>query len=502
MGSSDARAAVAAGSWCKVRRVIAPRAGAAGGAAGGSPKRRAAAAVDARASPSWRAVSPPTAPATTTRATQALRGAIGKDLRSKDWALFVLGESEFYDGNYRAAREAFEKVARGKGRPAQMAPFRIADCLWMEGDRAKAAASYARLAKTASARTGDAALARFRVAEVAADRDRDAARPQFLAIARDFPAHPLADEALRRLGAGTPATPLTTPAPPPVPATTPSITPPASDLAPGDRLRRAESLSKDRHWDEALAELAKLPATLPPELAAERDYQIGMTKFHMRRDYPTAGALLLGAVDQLARASAEKAASAQFHGARALSRVGPRRRGDRRLPQGDRAVSALALGGRGAVPVGVARVQPRALPREHPGVPGDAGQVRRQRVRRRRRLEPGVRAFPARQHGRGGRGSRSLRPPAPDRHRLRRDRRAREILARAHQGEGRARRTRPRPATASSRSAGRFRSTACWRARASSRRASPCRSSCRSRRWRSRRRANRCASRRWRARPS
>ena len=99
------------------------------------------------------------------------------------------------------------------------------------------------------------------------------------------------------------------------------MTPPASDLAPGDRLRRAESLSKDRHWDEALAELAKLPATLPPELAAERDYQIGMTKFRMRRDYPTAGALLLGAVDQLARASAEKAASAQFHGARALSRV-------------------------------------------------------------------------------------------------------------------------------------------------------------------------------------
>ena len=46
-----------------------------------------------------------------------------------------------------------------------------------------------------------------------------------------------------------------------------------------------------------------------------------MTKFRMRRDYPTSGALLLGAVDQLARASADKAASAQFHGARALSRA-------------------------------------------------------------------------------------------------------------------------------------------------------------------------------------
>jgi soluble lytic murein transglycosylase len=248
----------------------------------------------------------------------ALRGAVGKDLRSKDWALFVLAESEFYDGNYKAARESFEKAARAHGRPAQMAPFRIADCLWMEGDRAKAAASYARLIKTVSARTGDAALARFRVAEQTTERDRDAANKQFLAIARDFPAHPLADEALRRLGAGAPATPQTTPTTPPTPQTTPSTTPPPSDLAPIDRLKRAESLSKDRHWDEALAELAKLPATLPPDLAAERDYQAGMTKFHMRRDYAAAGTLLLGAVDRL---SGDKAASAQFHGARALSRV-------------------------------------------------------------------------------------------------------------------------------------------------------------------------------------
>src|SRR5262245_12378422 len=250
-------------------------------------------------------------------AAQALRAALGKDLRSKDWAQFILAESEFYDGNYRAALADFEKVGRGRGRPAQMAPFRIADCLWMEGDHAKAAASYARLAKTASPRVGDVALARFRIAEAAAERNRDAARGQFLAIARDFPAHPLADEALRRLGAGAPPTAPTAPTTP-TPATTPTTTPAPSDLPAADRLRRAESLSKDRHWDEALAELAKLPATLPPELAAERDYQIGMTKFRMRRDYPTAGALLLGAVDKL---SGDKAASAQFHGARALSRV-------------------------------------------------------------------------------------------------------------------------------------------------------------------------------------
>jgi len=243
-------------------------------------------------------------------AVPALRAAATKDLRSKDWALFILAESEFYEGDYRGARDNFEKLAHGHGRPAQMAPFRVADCLWMEGDRAKAAASYAKLAKSATPRTGDVALARFRVAEQTAERDRAAARTQFLAIARDFPAHPLADEALRRLGAEAPTSPTT--------PTTPPTTPVAADLSPADRLRRADSLSKDRHWDEALAELAKLPATLTPEQAAERDYQIGMTKFHMRRDYPGAGTLLLATVDHL---SGEKAASAQFHGARALSRV-------------------------------------------------------------------------------------------------------------------------------------------------------------------------------------
>jgi soluble lytic murein transglycosylase len=131
-----------------------------------------------------------------------------------------------------------------------------------------------------------------------------------LAIAREFPAHPLADEALRRA-----AQPGATPK-----ANVPAAPPPAAEaaLSPADRLRRAESLTKDRHWDEALAELDRLPASLPPDQAAERDYQIGMTKFHMRRDYAKAGEMLLAAVPHL---SGDKAASAAFHGARALSRV-------------------------------------------------------------------------------------------------------------------------------------------------------------------------------------
>ena len=83
-------------------------------------------------------------------------------------------------------------------------------------------------------------------------------------------------------------------------------------------MHRAETLTRDRHWSEALDELAKLPPGLPPALAVERDYQIGMTKFQMRRDYAKAADLLLAVAPAL---SGDKAASALFHGTRALSRI-------------------------------------------------------------------------------------------------------------------------------------------------------------------------------------
>ena len=251
-------------------------------------------------------------------ATKALRTALGEKLRNEDWAAFLLGESAFYDGDYRAARAAFERASHAHGgRPGAMAPFRIADCLWMEGDRAAAAKAYAGLVKKATPTTGDVVLARFRIAEAAAAHDPAAAKKQLLAIARDYPAHPLGDEALRRAGA--PATPAVASKAVPSSKEAAAAAPTATDnLSVPDRLKRAESLTKDRHWDEALVELDRLPSALPPEQAAERDYQIGMTKFHMRRDYAKAGDLLLATVPHL---SGDKAASAAFHGARALSRV-------------------------------------------------------------------------------------------------------------------------------------------------------------------------------------
>ena len=242
-------------------------------------------------------------------AARALSAAAGHGLRVDDWAVFFLAESEFYEGNPAAARAHFERVAHGKGRPAELAPARIADCLWREGDHAKAARAYAAVVKAAGKHASpfvDVGVARFHLAEVAAERDAAAGRRLFLSLAKDLPAHPLADEALRRAA----------------PAATPSATPsaPTDTLSPEDRLRRADTLTRDRHWDEALAELGKLPAgnDLPAAIAVERDFQIGMTKFHMRRDYAHAAELLLAAAPKL---SGEKAAEAQFHGARALSRV-------------------------------------------------------------------------------------------------------------------------------------------------------------------------------------
>jgi soluble lytic murein transglycosylase len=247
------------------------------------------------------------------QAARALAGAVGKGLRNEDWALYLLGESEFYDGDVRAARGHFERAAHGKGRPAALAPGRVADCLWAEGERAKAAALYAKLVKKAGP-WADVAAMRFRMAEVTAAHDAAAGRRQFLAIARDLPAHPLADEALAHASAPGPV-PLT---PGPAPTTPAPAPAPAPTLTAADRLKRAQELAKDRHWSEALDELAKLPADVPPEVALERDYQIGMTKFQMRRDYPRAAELLLAAAPRL---TGDKAASAQFHGARALSRV-------------------------------------------------------------------------------------------------------------------------------------------------------------------------------------
>ena len=246
----------------------------------------------------------------------------GAAAQSDDWVLYLHGESAFYAGAYGKARDDFERLAKLKSsRFALPAAFRAADCAWTNGAHADAAATYrkllaqlAHLPKGTSGNLIDPAAARFRVALDAEERHRPEAGGLFLALFRELPAHPLAAEARSHLpeaarSAGVPAEAATAGA---------GGSSGAAAVAPEDRLRRAETLTRDKHWDLALDELAKLPADLPHPLAVERDYQIGMTKFNMRRDYPKAASLLLAVAPEL---SGDKAASALFHGTRALSRV-------------------------------------------------------------------------------------------------------------------------------------------------------------------------------------
>ncbi len=235
------------------------------------------------------AASPPRGPVTT--------------LRNPDWARYLRAESAFFTGRFARSRADFEALVHQKSpRFAAVAAYRIGDCLWSGGDHPGAAEVYRKLS-VHPPKEIDAGVARFRLALFAEERGRaaDAAR-MFLAFYRDFPSHPWSAEAQRHLGGGSPAPGAATPGP----------------LTPEDQLRRAEALSRERSWDRALEVLDHLPADLPPALATERDYQIGMTKFNMRRDYPQAAELLLKVAPRL---TGDQAASAWFHGTRALSRI-------------------------------------------------------------------------------------------------------------------------------------------------------------------------------------
>jgi soluble lytic murein transglycosylase len=230
--------------------------------------------------------------------------------RNRDYALYLLGESLFYDGSYARARAAFSELAKLRSsRFAGIAAWRVADCQWMQGEQSEAAAGYQRLLTQKTPGT-DPALAHFRLAEFAAEKTAlqagttaQDARRLYLQVHLDFPSHPLAAEAVKRAaGLGAPAA---------APAE-------LATLSPHERLRRADKLADGREYQAALDELALLPATLPADLAVERDFAIGMAKYNMRRDYAGAAALLQRVAPELA---GERAAFAAFHGARALSRI-------------------------------------------------------------------------------------------------------------------------------------------------------------------------------------
>jgi len=236
--------------------------------------------------------------------------ALGRALpENRDYYLRFLAESQFYAAEFAKAAATFSELGKMRGsRFAALAPWRGADCLWMLGKREPAAQAYRKLIGRGSG--ADEAVARFRVALVMAERAAEgaadktaseAAARAFRQLHVDFPAHPLGIEAGRRAAQLAPTSAKT-----------------EAQLDPSERLQRAATLAKARHWQEAEAELALLPPELPEEQAVERALAMGMAKYHARRDYAGAAELLLGVAPKL---SGERAAFAAFHGARALSRI-------------------------------------------------------------------------------------------------------------------------------------------------------------------------------------
>lgn len=238
-----------------------------------------------------------------------------KALRSRDYALFLLGESELLAAQdkdpdpdqdlLRKALSRFTTLFAGPlpaGRFQAMARGRAADCLFLLRRDAEARAAYQALLQKNPPPELDPASLRFHLAQLglrgSKDPDVQRARAELRHIHVHFPLHPLAERARRQLLDLDGSAEL--------------------DLTPQERLTRAQAMIRDRRWAEALEELARLPADLPPPLRDETDYQIGTAHYKMRRGYDVAAQRLLGVAP---RFSGERQADAMFHGARALSRA-------------------------------------------------------------------------------------------------------------------------------------------------------------------------------------
>jgi soluble lytic murein transglycosylase len=210
-------------------------------------------------------------------------------LVAKDYALWLRGMVALRTGDASKADAAFRDLGLlGNSRFAREVPWRRADVLWLRGDRADAAKAYGKLITADNAGdNGDVGTAKFRIAQAASGTAQVAAYRRFVI---EHPAHPLAPEAMKHL---------------------------ASPLTIADRMERAKHLQAAHLWDEAVVELQQLPAKLSKVQARQRDYWLGTTLFKMRRRYGEAGKLLLGVYKDMGA----DAASAMFHGARALSRA-------------------------------------------------------------------------------------------------------------------------------------------------------------------------------------
>ena len=221
-------------------------------------------------------------------AAKELRGV--EKVVNKDYLYWLRGMVALRTGKIDDAQKAFEQLGKQHGsRYAPQVPWRLADCAWARGDKQAAAKQYAKLVKADKAdEIGDVGTALYRIAEVKQTADA------YREMLRAHPAHSLAPEAeAKMLALG------------------------GAPLSPADRVERAKNLTAQHLWDEAITELALVPADVPDDLAHQRDYWLGTTLFEMRRRYGDAAKLLLAVYPHMG----DRAAEAMFHGARALSRA-------------------------------------------------------------------------------------------------------------------------------------------------------------------------------------
>ena len=220
-----------------------------------------------------------------------------------DYALYVVAQASALAGDPGAALTVFRELAGlGGSRFQAIAAWRAADCLWDLGKHDEARAAYEKLVprpQTARAQTGDisdspldgdAAVGLERIARAQSGARALAAWHR---LAVEYPAHPLAREAEEALEAAD------------------------APLGARDRLERAERLTADRGWEQALAELELVKDDEPDDVLTLRDYWTATTLFKMRRQYDRAAKLYLAVAGKMGG----RAAEALFHGARAFSRA-------------------------------------------------------------------------------------------------------------------------------------------------------------------------------------
>ena len=335
--------------------------------------------------------------ATTARRVEAARQARGRARQRRLRAVAARdGRAAQRRYDAAAARISSSSASSATRDSPDRSPWRLADCAWAKRrSRGGGAGGYAKLIKPASAEDiGDVGTAMFRIAEV--ERTADA-------IARSW-------------------SPIPRIRSPPAPSTRCSRS--AVRRSPrADRIERAKQLTAAHLWDRRSPSSRSCPNRISDELAAQRDY---WTRHDAVRDAPALRRCRQAAARRLREARRQGRRGDVSRRARAVAGRSRRRR-DRLVPQGRRQLSAHRVCRGSAVPVGLARVQPRPLPRSDRAARGFARALSALEVGRRLAVVPRHVALFPRRVGRRARQARGARASA-----RRARRRQGRVLARAH----------------------------------------------------------------------